>query len=292
MGGSGRAAVASSAPDASLRTAAVSLDSSNSFVEIDSDNATSRSSSHDDTAMPGGRRSVASVNDDDHGRGGMACTTVEADDDDEDDDTVDTKPNVQDFQHALHNSERFLRSNFAAVSMAGGLSMSAAHHHHHHATSHHPATHHSTQHHHHVTHHPHHHHHGLAAAAAAFHSAGYAGGGSHSSCASNSSVAGETANDARSVSVSPPLPAGCYAGGGAGSGRRKASPFLSPAQLYKSLFASASAVLQNPEKMSAAGFPRNLLFSCAAERSTDSESADADEKASVVDEVERKEERQ
>lgn len=47
------------------------------------------------------------------------------------------------------------------------------------------------------------------------------------------------------------------------------SPFLLPAQLYKSLF--ASAVLQNPDKIQTPAFPRNLLFSCA-EKSPNSDS--------------------
>lgn len=60
------------------------------------------------------------------------------------------------------------------------------------------------------------------------------------------------------------------------------SPFLLPAQLYKSLF--ASAVLQNPDKMnSVQPFPRNLLFSCA-EKSPNSD-GEVDEKCSLVDEV-------
>lgn len=60
------------------------------------------------------------------------------------------------------------------------------------------------------------------------------------------------------------------------------SPFLLPAQLYKSLF--ASAVLQNPDKMnSVQPFPRNLLFSCS-EKSPNSD-GEVDEKCSLVDEV-------
>lgn len=60
------------------------------------------------------------------------------------------------------------------------------------------------------------------------------------------------------------------------------SPFLLPAQLYKSLF--ASAVLQNPDKMnSVQPFPRNLLFSCS-EKSPNSD-GEVDEKCSLADEV-------
>lgn len=59
------------------------------------------------------------------------------------------------------------------------------------------------------------------------------------------------------------------------------SPFLLPAQLYKSLF--ANAVLQNPDKMCSHPFPRNLLFSYS-EKSPNSD-FDADDKNSVVEEV-------
>lgn len=60
------------------------------------------------------------------------------------------------------------------------------------------------------------------------------------------------------------------------------SPFLLPAQLYKSLF--ASAVLQNPDKMnSVQPFPRNLLFSCS-EKSPNSD-GEVEEKCSLADEV-------
>lgn len=70
----------------------------------------------------------------------------------------------------------------------------------------------------------------------------------------------------------------------------KSSPFLLPAQLYKSLF--ASAVLQNPDKLnngngsssSVQPFPRNLLFSCA-EKSPNSDDNELEEKCSIGDEV-------
>lgn len=59
------------------------------------------------------------------------------------------------------------------------------------------------------------------------------------------------------------------------------SPFLLPAQLYKSLF--ANAVLQNPEKMCSHPFPRNLLFSYA-DKSPNSD-FETDDKNSLADEV-------
>lgn len=283
----------------------LSLDSSSSYVEIDSDNATSRSSSlHDDAdgdgaGGGGGVSSPRTAHEHDRSVATTAAATIVADDDDDDEDedtvhhqqqqledqkqqhsghhdrdrdadddddddgadsdTVDTKPTVHDFQQALHSSEHFLRSNFAAVSMANSLSMQPHHHHHHASHLHHSTPHHPS----HPHHHHHHHHRGLtaAAAAAAFHSAGYAAVGD--------------ANGAGRLTPSPPAAAAALSGQRA---KPAAGPFMSPAQLYKSLF--ASAVLQNPEKMQAAGFPRNLLFSCATqERSTDSaESADGDDK--------------
>lgn len=62
------------------------------------------------------------------------------------------------------------------------------------------------------------------------------------------------------------------------------SPFLLPAQLYKSLF--ANAVLQNPDKMCSHPFPRNLLFSYS-EKSPNSSDFEADDKsaATPTDEV-------
>lgn len=62
------------------------------------------------------------------------------------------------------------------------------------------------------------------------------------------------------------------------------SPFLLPAQLYKSLF--ANAVLQNPDKMGSHPFPRNLLFSYS-EKSPNSSDFETDEKsaATATDEV-------
>lgn len=62
------------------------------------------------------------------------------------------------------------------------------------------------------------------------------------------------------------------------------SPFLLPAQLYKSLF--ANAVLQNPDKMCSHPFPRNLLFSYS-EKSPNSSDFEADDKsaATAPDEV-------
>lgn len=61
------------------------------------------------------------------------------------------------------------------------------------------------------------------------------------------------------------------------------SPFLLPAQLYKSLF--ANAVLQNSDKMCSHPFPRNLLFSYVEKSPTSASDFDAEEKNSVVDEV-------
>lgn len=60
------------------------------------------------------------------------------------------------------------------------------------------------------------------------------------------------------------------------------SPFLLPAQLYKSLFANA-VLQQNPDKMCSHPFPRNLLFSYA-EKSPNSD-FEADENKSLGDEV-------
>lgn len=60
------------------------------------------------------------------------------------------------------------------------------------------------------------------------------------------------------------------------------SPFLLPAQLYKSLF--ANAVLQSSDKICSHPFPRNLLFSYA-EKSPASSDFDAEDKNSIVDEV-------
>lgn len=60
------------------------------------------------------------------------------------------------------------------------------------------------------------------------------------------------------------------------------SPFLLPAQLYKSLF--ANAVLQNSDKICSHPFPRNLLFSYA-EKSPASPEFDAEDKSSAADEV-------
>lgn len=73
----------------------------------------------------------------------------------------------------------------------------------------------------------------------------------------------------------------------------KSSPFLLPAQLYKSLF--ANAVLQNPDKLNGSNsssgggtsvqpFPRNLLFSCA-EKSPNSDDNELEEKCSIGEEV-------
>lgn len=62
----------------------------------------------------------------------------------------------------------------------------------------------------------------------------------------------------------------------------KSSPFLLPAQLYKSLF--ANAVLQTPDKMCSHPFPRNLLFSYS-EKSPNSSDFETDDKGSLVDEV-------
>lgn len=65
-------------------------------------------------------------------------------------------------------------------------------------------------------------------------------------------------------------------------GSSSKTPFMLPAQLYKSLF--ASAVLQNPDKITAPPFPRNLLFSCS-EKSPNSSDAEVDEKSSLAEEV-------
>lgn len=62
----------------------------------------------------------------------------------------------------------------------------------------------------------------------------------------------------------------------------KSSPFLLPAQLYKSLF--ANAVLHNPEKMCSHPFPRNLLFSYS-DKSPNSPEFDNDEKPTITAEV-------
>lgn len=62
----------------------------------------------------------------------------------------------------------------------------------------------------------------------------------------------------------------------------KSSPFLLPAQLYKSLF--ANAVLHNPDKMCSHPFPRNLLFSYS-DKSPNSPDFEHEEKHSISDEV-------
>lgn len=62
----------------------------------------------------------------------------------------------------------------------------------------------------------------------------------------------------------------------------KSSPFLLPAQLYKSLF--ANAVLHSPDKMCSHPFPRNLLFSYS-DKSPNSPDFDNDEKPSITSEV-------
>lgn len=62
------------------------------------------------------------------------------------------------------------------------------------------------------------------------------------------------------------------------------SPFLLPAQLYKSLF--ANAVLQAPDKMCSHPFPRNLLFSYSSDnKSPNSPDYETEDKSSLVDEV-------
>lgn len=62
----------------------------------------------------------------------------------------------------------------------------------------------------------------------------------------------------------------------------KSSPFLLPAQLYKSLF--ANAVLHNTDKMCPHPFPRNLLFSYS-DKSPNSPDFEHEEKHSISDEV-------
>lgn len=62
----------------------------------------------------------------------------------------------------------------------------------------------------------------------------------------------------------------------------KSSPFLLPAQLYKSLF--ANAVLHSPDKMCSHPFPRNLLFSYS-DKSPNSPDFEHDEKPSITAEV-------
>lgn len=68
----------------------------------------------------------------------------------------------------------------------------------------------------------------------------------------------------------------------ANGSNKGSSPFLLPAQLYKSLF--ASAVLQNPDQLCQPHFPRNLLFSCS-DRSPAGSEADIEEKCVLADEV-------
>lgn len=62
----------------------------------------------------------------------------------------------------------------------------------------------------------------------------------------------------------------------------KSSPFLLPAQLYKSLF--ANAVLHSPDKMCSHPFPRNLLFSYS-DKSPNSPDFEHDEKPTITTEV-------
>lgn len=238
---------------------ASSLDSSSSFVEIDSDNTTSRSSSHealdDETLGVIRHHNNGPARDDDRSEGGDVHSGAAGDSDD-----VDTKPNVSDF---MAHSEQFLKNNFAAM---GGLSGLGAHHHQHH-------------------HHHHHHHAGLSAALHGYHHhhhpasmppmpGGGAGGGG-----------GE--GGSRGGSAMGPFGGSHHSGGGGNGGGSASKPsFMLPAQLYKSLF--ANAVLHNPDKMSAAataaGFPRNLLFSCADKSPVESD-GEVDDKASLLEEV-------
>lgn len=237
---------------------ASSLDSSSSFVEIDSDNdnATSRSSSHDDdprntnTADIVHLRSQTSHSVDDVPTVNETnnCGVDSSDD-------VDTKPNVSDF---MTQSEHFLKNNF--VTMGNGLGGHVHPHHHHHAYP------------------------GLSAALQSYHQQQH-----HSHNTAHSTVSSSIAP----VGISC-RPGGVSFGGGTSSGNhhhgsgnhsRPTSakpPFM---QLYKSLF--ANAVLQNPDKMSSAGFARNVLFTCGggAERSPPESDGEVDEKGSLADEV-------
>lgn len=246
---------------------ASSLDSSSSFVEIDSDNTTSRSSSHDalddeatsttntvDNVHLRSRTSHSDVDDVPNVNGVNNCGMDSSDD-------VDTKPNVSDF---MATSEHFLKNNFVAMGGGGrGLSV------------HHP-------------HHPHHHHSypGLSAALQSYHQQHHH---HHASLPTVSpsigSVGVSGSASSRSIGVLfSGSSIGSHHGGGHHPGPAK-PPFM---QLYKSLF--ANAVLQNPDKMSSAGFARNVLFTCSgggggSERSPPESDGEVDEKGSLVDEV-------
>lgn len=71
----------------------------------------------------------------------------------------------------------------------------------------------------------------------------------------------------------------------ANSSTNKPSPFLLPAQLYKSLF--ANAVLHNPDKIGCSPhpFPRNLLFSYSDRSPNSPDNFDNDEKPTISTEV-------
>lgn len=228
---------------------ASSLDSSSSFVEIDSDNTTSRSSSHeplDDEPLGVIRRNNGAPCDD-RSEGDVHGGTAG------DSDDVDTKPNVSDF---MAQSEQFLKNNFAAM---GGLGLGPHHHQHHH--------------------HHHHHHAGLSAALHGYHHH------HHPAAMPPLPVGAGGGGEGSTRNTLGPFGGSHHIGGGGGSSSSGTSkpPFMLPAQLYKSLF--ANAVLHNPDKMSAAAsFPRNLLFSCA-EKSPAESDGEVDDKASLLDEV-------
>lgn len=226
-----------------------SIDSSNSFVEIDSDNS---SSSRGIGVRDGGRQSVdaaASVADNVQ-LSGVGGGGGDEDDDDDDDDVVDTKPNISTFSMA---SEQFLKNNFGGISIPHhhhhhhGLTAALHgyhqhHHHHHHSQQQQQTSTHHQQHQHHSQHnsHPHHHHHHQQS--------------NHSNIGSG----------------------GSGVGGGGGK-----SPFMLPAQLYKSLFASA-VLQQNSDKLNGPPtFPRNLLFSCAEKSLAGDSDGDVEDKCSV-----------
>lgn len=225
-----------------------SLDSSSSFVEIDSDNTTSRSSSHEalDEDRPRTNNNVANVP---SVIAVNSCGGVDSSDD------IDTKPNVSEF---MAQSGHFLKNNFAA--MGGGLgSHPHSHHHHHHSYP------------------------GLSAALQSYHQ--HHQQQTSQSAVSSSSITSPGVGGGPSIR-SVGMPFGGPTSGSHGGHHGHAGPAKPPfMQLYKSLF--ANAVLQNPDKMSSTGFARNVLFTCGSgsERSPPDSDGEVDEKGSLADEV-------
>lgn len=252
-----------------------SLDSPGSFVEIDSDNTTSRSSSHDalddddnetathiSSSVPIGRSAPAATNQSDDEAATAAQHGANHCSADSGDDVIDTKPNVSVF---MAQSEHFLKNNFAAM---GGHGLGGPPHHHHH-----------------------HSHPGLSAALHGYHQQHQ----HHHMTPSSPDSAGTSTGIGSSSGAVSRVVGGPF-NGGAHHHHHHGNPHHSHTvstakppfmQLYKSLF--ANAVLQNPDKMSSAGFARNLLFSCGGggvtDRSPPESDGEVDDKGSLVEEV-------